>query len=166
MAQQEQKLFGDDINSTSLASLQQLPAMTSKADGGNVPLEPPVYNPSVPVEEKRVRFEETQQHHPQPQRQHHRPRYQQQQQQQYYQPPPPPPPLVEPPKKRKIVELLGTYGQHMIVFALVFAILWYYSTFASTSYFGNGTGYVSVIGGLLLASISSGIFGISKHLLD
>ena len=155
-AQQDQKMFGDDINSTPLTSLQ--PVMTSKADAGNVPLEPPVYNPNVPpAEEKRVRFADDvqqQPRHQQPRQRYYPQHYTQQQPQQ------------QPPKKKKLLELFGLYGQHMVVFALVFAVLWYYSTFAATSYFGNGTGYVSLVGGLLLASASSGVYGVSKHLLD
>jgi len=175
-AQQDQKMFGDDINSTPLTSLQ--PVMTSKADAGNVPLEPPVYNPNVPpAEEKRfaddarrtVRFaEHTRQQRQQRQQRQHQPRqryYPQQQQPLYIQQPPEQPPQ-QPQKKKKLLELLGTYGQHMVVFALVFAVMWYYSTFAATSYFGNGTGYVSLMGGLFLASASSGVYGVSKHLLD
>jgi hypothetical protein len=170
-AQQDQKMFGDDINSTPLTSLQ--PVMTSKADAGNVPLEPPVYNPNVPpAEEKRfaedarrtVRFAE---HTDTRQQRHHQPRQRYYpQQQQYIQQQPQQPQQPPPQKKKKLLELLGTYGQHMVVFALVFAVVWYYSTFAATSYFGNGTGYVSLMGGLFLASASSGVYGVSKHLLD
>lgn len=155
-------MFGDDINSTPLVSLQQLPAMTSKADTGNVPLEPPVYNPNVPVgkEKKRVRFADEQRQRRQPQQ---RQRYYPSQQQQplYIQQPEQP----QEKKKGRIVELLGVYGQHVVVFALVFAVIWYYSKFAATSYFGNGTGYVSLMGTLFLASLASGVYGVSKQVL-
>ena len=175
-AQQDQKMFGDDINSTPLTSLQ--PVMTSKADAGNVPLEPPVYNPTVPAEEKRfadtrrtVRFADTRRTEQQQQRQRYYPQQQQRQryypqQQQYVQQPQQQQPQQQPPpQKKKLLELLGAYGQHMVVFALVFVVVWYYSKFAATSYLGNGTGYVSLMGGLLLASASSGVYGVSKHLL-
>jgi hypothetical protein len=172
MAQQQdtQKLFGDDINSTALTNLQQLPVMTSKADTGNVPLELPVYNPNMPIEEKRVRFSNPPEQKPKPHRRRLPQPRRPQSQPQFLPPQPqflPPQPQFLPPQPQKtesrILNFLGSYRQHLVVFVMVFAVLWYYSTLAATSYFGNGTGYVSLMGGIFLASASSTIYGVTQH---
>lgn len=161
--QQETSMFGDDINSTPIAKLQ-IPVMTSKADSGAPPLEPPVYNPTVEQQPKRVRFEDPpvkplhQQPKPEPPR-YQRPMY-------MYPPPPPPPAPAQQPEKKKFVKLLGAYSHHLVVFGLIVGLLWYYGKFASFQYMGNGAGHLSVLGIVALAGSSAGIYGLAKHLLD
>lgn len=80
--------------------------------------------------------------------------------------PPPPPPVAPVEKKKKIFELLGAYSQHITVFALILAVLWYYAKFTTFPYFGNGAGYVSAFGSVALAIGASGVFGVVKHVVD
>ena len=58
----QQSMFGDDINATDINSLTMPPhaAMSSKNDiGAPGPLEPPIYSPSVDMQQRRVTFDET-----------------------------------------------------------------------------------------------------------
>lgn len=186
MSQQDNNsIFGDDINSTPISKLQQIPMMTSKSDAGMAPIEPPMYNPTVETQQqKRVTFAEDDDVYDdkraKKERRHHRKKshYQEQQQQwappQYYpqlqlpqqiQPPPPAPPIQEK-KTKKVLELLQVYGHRIVVFVLFIAILWYYRKLASFPYIGTGDGYINVVGSVGISLAASGIYGIIESLLD
>jgi hypothetical protein len=185
MAQQQQdSMFGDDINSTPIAKLQQMPAMTTKAEMG--PVEPPVYNPTVELQQqqKHVRFADDDDYEDdyirdkskkKKDRRHRKHRHKSrdlypmaaQYYPQYPVAAPVPPPVAEAavPKKTKVLELLHTYGHRAVVFALFVGVLWYYRKLASFPYVGSN-GYVTTVGTLGIALAASGIYGVIESLLD
>jgi hypothetical protein len=175
--QQDTGLFGDDINSTPISKLQQIPMMTSKSDPGMVPVEPPVYNPTVdlPQQPKRVTFadesdSDDSKRKSKKREKRHRHRHEPQIVPQYYMMPPPPPAAAMPSeptsKKKRVFEVLQQYGHRLIIFVLVMAVLWYYRKLATFPYVGNGVGYVSTLGSAGIALAVSGTYGIIESLLD
>lgn len=177
--QQDSGMFGDDINSTPISKLQQIPMMTSKSDAGMAPVEPPIYNPTVEVQQpqKRVTFVEEEddddvyhEKRAKKERRRHRHREKQQWAPQYYPqlqvaPPVPQQPIQEK-KTKKIFEMLHVYGHRLVVFVLFMAVLWYYRKLATFPYIGSDDGYVNVIGSLGLSIAASGIYGIIESLMD
>lgn len=181
--QQDSGIFGDDINSTPISKLQQIPMMTSKSDPGMAPVEPPVYNPTVEVQQqqKRVSFASEDdvydEKEAKKERRHRRRESRRDQQQQWRGPPvpqyypqlaPPPMPLAPPApahKTKKILEVLHVYGHRLVVFVLFMAVLWYYQKLASFPYIG-ANGYVSAVGSFGVALAASGVYGIVESLMD
>lgn len=179
--QQDSGMFGDDINSTPISKLQQIPMMTSKSDVGMAPVEPPIYNPTVEVQQqqKRVTFVEEEdddddiyhEKRAKKERRRHRHREKQQWAPQYYpqlqmMAPPPVQEPVQEKKTKKVLELLRVYGHRLVVFVLFMAVLWYYRKLATFPYIGSDDGYVNVIGSLGLSIAASGIYGIIESLMD
>lgn len=184
MSQQQDNnsMFGDDINSTPISKLQQIPMMTSKSDPGMAPVEPPVYNPTVEdqqrQQQKRVTFaleDDVYDEKEAKKKRRHRRRHHRDQQQQQWVPPVPqyypqlaPPPVPPAPvhKTKKILEVMQVYGHRLVVFVMFMVVLWYYRKIASFPYVGGGNGYVSTMGSVGVALAASGVYGIVESLLD
>ena len=193
-APQQDTMFGDDINSTPLTKLQQMPAMSSKNDpGAPGPLEPPVYSPTVQLEHpqhpapppppKQVRFQDDDLQNDlqndrrlqKDRRSRRREREQRKQRDQYrYMMPPqpvyqfPPQQQQQPPAKAaKLAVLLRSYGHPLLVFALVLVVLWYHPRVAGMPYLGapGGAG-LSTLGKVAAAFCAAGAYGALESLVD
>jgi len=184
-APQQDTMFGDDINSTPLTKLQQMPAMSSKNDpGAPGPLEPPVYSPTVQLEHpqhsappppKQGRFQDDdlQADRRQDRRSRRRER-EQRDKYRYMMPPPPvyqlhPPAPQQPPpaKSAKLAVLLRSYGHPLLVFALVLVVLWYHPRVAGMPYLGTPEGAgLSTLGKVAAAFCAAGAYGALESLVD
>lgn len=156
--------FGDDINSTPIASIQQ-PAMSSRKDAP--PVEPPVYDPNVSFpEERHVRFDIPEKTHKK-KKKHRRERRDHREPQYMWQPPPVPPAPVPPPpsKKKKLLEFLMSHSHAMVVFALTALVLWYLPRIANLPYLGGAEG-LSTVGIAFTAVAVAVAYSIFETLVD
>lgn len=179
----QQSLFSSsgDINATDINSLTMPPhaAMSSKNDiGAPGPLEPPIYSPSVDMQQRRVTFDDE----PHIQEIPHRAD------------------LVadedrrrdrsrrrdrrssrssrssrgsktkksekKPKKTRRIVQLASEYAHRAVVAALVLVMLWYHPKIAALPYLGNGYGNLNVLAIFGMSIAVAGMYGVIESIID
>lgn len=161
----DQSVFGDDINSTLVSKLQ--PAVHSKRN--DAPLDPPIYNPDPPIEEKQVRFADEQ-----PKQQLRRPPQKRPpprrppQKRVYYAPLVEPPPYIKEPepetKASVLSKLIDQYGKHAVIFVLILVCLYMYPRISSVPYMGNAL-RMSWLGILITAGSATGINAVTSKVL-
>lgn len=169
----DDSVFGDDTNATPLTKLNIPQVTTTK---GQPPLEPPVYNATVPQPPP-----------PPPPQQQQEPPMQQREQKHVrfddvpmmYAPPPPPVyehhprhdprhDLPPPPSSRrmgKMADFMATYAHRILVFVVVCLCLWWYRPVARLPYLGDGE-HVSILGVGAMGLLASSMYGIGAYLLD
>lgn len=179
-----QSMFGDDINATNINSLTMPPhaAMSSKNDIG--PLEPPIYSPSVEMQQRRVTFDDEPHIQEIPRRadlvadedrrrdrdrdrSRDRSRRRDRRSSRSSQSSSKTKKSEKKPKKtRRIVQLASEYAHRAVVAALVLVLLWYHPKIAALPYVGNGYGNLNVVAIFGISIATAGAYGVVESILD
>ena len=181
----QQSMFGDDINATDINSLTMPPhaAMSSKNDiGAPGPLEPPIYSPSVDMQQRRVTFDETPHIQEIPHRadlvadedrrrdrsrDRERSRRRDRRSSRSGRGSSKTKKSEKKPKKtRRIVQLASEYAHRAVVAALVLVLLWYHPKIAALPYVGNGYGNLNVLAIFGMSIAVAGMYGVIESIID
>ena len=184
MSDQQQSLFSSsgDINATDINTLTMPPhaAMSSKNDiGAPGPLEPPIYSPSVDMQQRRVTFDDEPHIQEIPRRadlvadedrrrarsrdrsrRRDRDRHSRRSSSKTKKS------EKKPKKTRRIVQLASEYAHRAVVAALVLVLLWYYPKIAALPYVGNGYGHLNMVAIVGISVATAGAYGIVESILD
>jgi hypothetical protein len=181
MSDQQQSLFSSsgDINATDINTLTMPPhaAMSSKNDiGAPGPLEPPIYSPSVDMQQRRVTFDETPHVQEIPRRadlvadedrrrarSRDRSRYRDRRSSRSSKSNKS---GKKPPNTRRIVQLAAEYAHRAVVAALVLVLLWYHPKIAALPYLGNGYGNLNVLAIFGMSIATAGMYGAVESIID
>lgn len=187
---EQQSMFGDDINATNINSLTMPPhaAMSSKNDiGAPGPLEPPIYSPSVEIQQqRRVTFDDEPHIQEIPRRadlvadedrrrdrdrsrrrdRHSSRRSSRSSSRSRSSSHAPEKMSKKKPKTRRIVQLASEYAHRAVVAALVCIILWYYPKIAALPYVGTGYGHLRMLAIFGISVAAAGTYGIVESILD
>jgi hypothetical protein len=183
MSDQQQSLFSSsgDINATDINSLTMPPHMSSKNDiGAPGPLEPPIYSPSVDMQQqRRVTFDETPHIQEIPHRadlaadedrrrvrSRDRDRIRRRDRRSSSKTSKTKKSEKKPKKTRRIVQLASEYAHRAVVAALVLVLLWYHPKIAALPYVGNGYGNLNVLAIVGISIATAGAYGVVESILD